>query len=264
MYSNNPKRLTIFSLFPLLLVLIVFGSTVIESQIAQKQILEWVRDFIPFAGEIIEENIKQVLHLRGSFGLIGTLTLAWGATGVFSTIVRNVNRAWKDTEEQNFIKMRLYSLLLIGGLAIFISLLLLLNPILGLLTRNISALTQWKVPLSWITELVTWLLLVGGMILLYFWIPRKKIKWQAAVIGGMFSATVIELVTYLFTFSLRTGLAKYNLVYGSLGAMMALIFWIYLMGTIVLFGAHLTATLDDGQADVGQRGLSEAGELDEW
>lgn len=236
----------IFSLFPLILVLIVIGSKVLESSDAQEQILEWVTRILPFAGDIIRENIQQVLARRSSVGLIGTLTLAWGATGVFSTLARNINRAWERTAERNFIKLKLMGLSLIAALIVFMSILLILNPILSLVLNQLNNISPVGFMIPIVTQLSLWLFLFGTISLLYYWIPNWKVRPSASVIGGIFSASAIELVTILFTFYLGSGLARYNLVYGSLGAIVALVFWIYLLSVIIIFGAHLTATLDTG------------------
>ncbi len=239
----------VFSLFPLLLVLIVIGSKVIESQAAQEQILNWVARVIPFAGSFIEENIRQVLVLRSSVGLIGTLSLAWGATSAFTTLARNINRAWKNTKEENFLLLKLKGLMVIAGLVAMISVLLVVNPVLGLFLARISEIANIRFYLSLATNLASWLLLWGVVTLLYFWIPNRKVNLKAAFFGGLFSGSMIEITTVVFTYFLSSGLARYNLVYGSLGVVMALVFWIYLLGTIILFGAHIASALDSIVSD---------------
>ena len=52
------------------------------------------------------------------------------------------------------------------------------------------------------------------------------------------------MVTKLFSWVLANGLVKYELVYGSLSTVVALMFWIYLISSITLFGAHLSAVID--------------------
>ena len=58
-----------------------------------------------------------------------------------------------------------------------------------------------------------------------------------------------------FTFFIRSGLARYNVVYGSLGALVALLSWVYMIAAIILFGAHLAASIagSAGREDAGRR-----------
>jgi membrane protein len=53
-----------------------------------------------------------------------------------------------------------------------------------------------------------------------------------------------QVITNLFGAYLASGMARYEIVYGSLGKMIALLAWIYFSGWIILFGAHLTSSID--------------------
>ena len=61
--------------------------------------------------------------------------------------------------------------------------------------------------------------------------------------GAAVAAVGWELANGAFKWYLTSGLARYQLVYGSLGALIALMLWIYISSIIVLFGAHLSATI---------------------
>jgi membrane protein len=67
----------------------------------------------------------------------------------------------------------------------------------------------------------------------------------SAIIGSIF----ISVVTKIFTWYLGSGLSTYNLVYGSLGAIVALLFWIYLISLIIFSGAHLGAAISHVHRD---------------
>jgi membrane protein len=70
---------------------------------------------------------------------------------------------------------------------------------------------------------------------------------MAAFWGALVAAVAWELVTDAFTWVLSSGLIHYELVYGSLGAIIALLFWIYLISWILLYGAYLTAAIDESK-----------------
>ncbi|MBN1217784.1 MAG: YihY/virulence factor BrkB family protein [Anaerolineae bacterium] len=73
--------------------------------------------------------------------------------------------------------------------------------------------------------------------------PNAQVSALAAFWGALVATTGWELATTGFIFSLSSGLARYELVYGSLGTIVGLMFWIYLDGLVTLFGAYLTATI---------------------
>jgi membrane protein len=78
---------------------------------------------------------------------------------------------------------------------------------------------------------------------LYQWVPTVKVSRKASFLGSILAGVAWVLLNNAFTWYLSSGLTQYQLVYGSLGTIVALLFWVYLTSTIVLIGAHLTASI---------------------
>jgi len=78
---------------------------------------------------------------------------------------------------------------------------------------------------------------------LYRWVPNAKVRWSAAFWAALVVALVLEIAANAFAWYLSSGLARYRIVYGSLATVVALLFWIYLSGWIIIFGAHLSAAI---------------------
>jgi membrane protein len=232
-----------FSLFPLLLVSIAVVSSVLKDTTNQQQVLDMLLQAFPFSQDLIADNIEQVLSARGSVGLIGLIGLAWSASGGFAVVTRNINRAWPNTKIRNFIKMRLVSLTMlvamIGGLiSMFV-----FNTVRSLLPETINNAAEKASAMQGFPNILVGSLLFASLLILYWWLPRTKVRWKEAAWGAGVSALGISIVTSGFTWYLESGLSNYNLVYGSLGAIVALLFWIYLLSLIILAGAHLSAAI---------------------
>jgi membrane protein len=82
-------------------------------------------------------------------------------------------------------------------------------------------------------------------LILYRWVPNTRVSWRQAVTGAAFVAVVWELAKEGFTWYLSSGLVRYRLVYGSLGAVVALMLWVYLSSLLALLGAHLSAAVGE-------------------
>jgi YihY family inner membrane protein len=78
---------------------------------------------------------------------------------------------------------------------------------------------------------------------LYVWLPKARVRLREAVVGAAVCALALRAATTLFTAFLSSGLVRYNLVYGSLGALLALLSWVYVASLVVLGGAHLSAAV---------------------
>jgi membrane protein len=238
----------LFSLFPLLLALVAAGSLVLEDELAAQEAIDLVSNAIPVSQELIRQNIRQVLQSRGTFGAVGLLGLVWSATGVFTNLARNINRAWSETEQRGFFGGRLVALAMVGILAVLLILSVALTTVINLLPQaNLNWLNDvpiyetalWPI----VTGLLPLLLSFGLFSALYRWVPNTTVPWRAALWGAGVATLLWEIAKRGFLWYLNAGLARYSLVYGSLGTVVALMFWLYLSALITFLGAHLAAAV---------------------
>lgn len=232
-----------FSLFPLMLILVTFGGAFLQSEEAQAQILHGLTRFFPFSGDLIARNIEQVLSARGSMRLLGAVALAWSGSGAFAILTSNINAAWPNTDQHPFVRRRLMALLILMVLIILMAMILGANLMARLLPAEVNGAAKVLMGMRYFSHFVAWLLLFIILLTLYRWIPKTKVSWNQGAWGALVASLAAEIATLVFTWYLRSGLAKYSLVYGSLGAVAALLFWIYLLSFIVLLGAYLSAEI---------------------
>lgn len=236
-----------FSIFPMLLVFIVIGSFFVDRSVVQAQLLDMLQGVIPGAKEVVIENIDRVLELRSAVTFIALLSLVWSATSVFNILAININRAFPKGGSLNFLKGRLMGFLMFLGLGLLMLLSFASSTVIGLIPSidiplNGKALHEtfvWRILSLSIPVLINMLLFWA----IYQWVPTASISRRASLIGGLITGVAWLLLNRVFTWYLSSGLSKYRLVYGSLGTVVALLFWIYLTGIIVLLGAHLTASI---------------------
>ncbi len=232
-----------FSLFPLLLVLVAVGSSFLKIPRAEAEVLEFLIGLFPFSGELVAKNIEQVLQIRGSVGALALLALAWSGSGVFSVLAININRAWPKTSQHNFIKRRLFALLMLSILVIVLLLLFVLRNIFPLLLSFVNGWEPLLGKLHYFSPLMIGGTLFVTLLILYRWIPNRRVPLKPGIWGGVVASCALGVATKGFTWYLKSGLARYNLVYGSLGAIAILLLWIYISAYIILFGMHLSAAV---------------------
>ena len=218
----------LFSLFPLLLALAAAGSFFLEDEQAYQETIALISNAIPVSQDLIVQNIRQVLASRGTVGLIGLVGLLWSATGVFMNLARNINRAWSHATERGFLKGRLVALAMVGVLALLLILSVLSTALLNLLPRlripllgnlNVYDTALWPIVSGLVPWLFGWLLFLA----LYRWVPNTSVPWSAALWGAGVASLLWEVAKKGFAWYLEAGLARYSLVYGSLGTVVALV-----------------------------------------
>jgi len=235
----------LFSLFPLLLVMVSMGSYILNRPQAQEQVLDLLMEAFPFSVDIVEENIQKVLKARGSVQIYGLIGLTWSASGAFTVLTRNINNAWPNADRHNFIKMRLMAFTMLAGVAVVMVVLLAANITVRLLPQNLGGIAGIILSLRYFSRVVVWMLAFIALLWLYRWIPNTEVQWSEAAWGAILASSGAVLATTVFSWYLGSGsgLSNYNLIYGSLGAIVALMMWIYLVSIIVLFGAHISSSI---------------------
>jgi len=236
-----------FSLFPLLLILVTYGGSFLESTEAQSQVLEFLVRIFPISGEVIERNIEQVLRARGPVRSFSAVALAWSGSAIFAILARHINSAWSTARQRPFITRRLMALLILVVLVVLMVLLMTANTLMRWLPAEVNGVAQVLTHMRYFTQFVVWATLFVSLLTLYRWIPNTTVSWADGAWGSLVASTAILLTSWGFTWYIRKGFINYSLVYGSLGAVAALLFWTYLVGFWVLFGACLSAAIGENE-----------------
>lgn len=235
---------TIFALPPLFIVVVTFGSFFLEVQDIQEIIVTFIEENLPIPPETVLVFIDNLLTQRATLGIIGLIGLIWSGSGVLTALTINIDRAFPDTRRRNIIQSRLIAFLMIGvlGLLLIIS---------SFITTFIHLLDKVDLPFIDINPLFG---ILPGLIAiffrfllffgLYYWIPNTNVRRRAAFWGALVATMAVEITFRVFTLIFQTGLDYYNFLYGSLGTLVALMYWIYLNSQIIIIGAHLTATFN--------------------
>jgi membrane protein len=239
-----------FSLFPLLLVFVSVGSYFLERGIVYEEIISFVNRAIPVGYTLIDQNLQSVLAQRGTIGIIGLVTLLWSASGMFTMLAYNINLAWSKARRRKFFEHRLIGLAMIASIGLLLILSIAADTafkvVVGLNLPLVEELSIYRTSLwTLVSHLTPWLIVFLLFLALFWLVPTTKVKRQAALWSAAIAALAWQLSTNAFSFYITSGLGRYDVVYGSLGAVVVLLFLIYILGWITLFSAHLCASIDN-------------------
>ena len=242
---------TFFSIFPLMLVFIAGGSYFLDSNQVYNTVTQFIQQAFPISRQVINENLQEILEARGTAGIISLLILLWSASGMFTNLAYNINLAWPRASRRNFLQNRLVGLWMIVGLIGLIALSLLLSWLTARLPFIHSASTSPTdlLVLRIISAIGSWLMIFLVFLTLYRWIPTLRVRWSATLWGALLASLAWKAITTGFSWYLGSSFGQYQMVYGSLGAIVAFLFLIYLISLITLFGAHLSAAIESWESD---------------
>jgi membrane protein len=246
--SRSIAYYALFSVFPLLLVLISVASSFLDAEEALQAVIELMERILPSAVDLTVQNIEQVLAARGTVNVIATLGLLWSASGVFTAMYRAVNKAWGNPKSRLFWTEKLFGL----AVVLVVGLILLGTT---LLSTASSVLQGWGgTILGWqpfadpetaalwgkLSTFVPPVVSVITFVILYRIIPRNRVTWRDVWLGGLIAGLIWELARQVYAWYL-SNVATHSLIYGSVGVIIGFLLWSYLSAMILLLGAELTA-----------------------
>ncbi len=246
--SRSIAFYALFSLFPLVLVLISILSAVVPVDKAQQAITEFLQRTLPTAASLTQQELEQVLAQRNAASVIALLSLLWSASGVFTAIYGAVNRAWGDSKSSLFLKGKLFGLAVVLAASLILLGTSLLSTAFSLLRQWNGTILGWQ-PFSDPNIAALWGKLSAGLspaisilafITLYRLIPLNRVVWRDVWLGGLLAGLIWDLARRLYAWYLAN-VATYSLVYGSVGAIIGFLLWAYLGAMILLIGAEFTA-----------------------
>ena len=231
----------LLSTLPLLLSAVSLAAHFVDPYLAAADLTHFLGQFIPQGERQIRELVFSVIRERESIGVYSTLFLLWSGSRVFSVITAMLNIAFDADEDYSLVKSTLVELAMVLSLGLMYVTALILQ--FAIHTFN-TVLEQVWVTGDWLPWLlaksVPSLFSFSAYYLIYQYVPRRRVKRRAAA-GGAILATVMFMVAQPLFLRYVNNFAHYNLVYGSLAIVIALVFWSWLAAVILLFGGELAA-----------------------
>ena len=208
---------------------------------APSQVMEVVRQFMH---DVVENRSGGLL----SFGILATL---WAASNGVSAVMDTLNTAYDAKESRSFIKKRVVAL----GLTVALSVLVVGGTVLimfgdrfaewlgGALGIGAAFTTAWKI-LDYIIGLG---LVFLGIQLIYYFGPNIKQAWQWVTPGAVVAVAGLIVSSLALSLYLRYA-PDYSATYGSLGAVIILMLWLYIMGLVLLVGGEVNSEIRQAAA----------------
>ena len=244
---------TIFSLAPMLLVILAVTSFFWSRDAVQTQVLNQIEGLVGAEGRTFISDLLTTASspARGILGsIVGIVTLIFGALGVFNELHNALNTIWEVEEEEETesgfiegIKKILFGRLLSFGMILGIGFLLLVSLVIS---AGLSAMQETignALPLSEILWQILNLIISIAVItvlfaLIFKFLPDAEIAWRDVWLGAFVTALLFSLGKFLI--GLYLGNSTVGSSFGAAGSLVLLLLWIYYSAQILLFGAEFT------------------------
>ena len=262
----------LLAIFPAIAALVsIYGLFADPAAIAQH--LDDFAKLVPGGAiDVVRDQLNQLTAQgRGTLGLTFLISLAvslWSANAGVKALMDALNVAYAEREKRGFFRLNIASLTFtLGGIA---------AVLIGLGALVVLPLALQYLGLEraqWIAEAIKWpVLLIAvhlAISLLYRYAPsRREATWRWITWGSAFATIGWIAISILFSWY-AANFASYNKTYGSLGAVVGFMTWIWLSVTVMLLGAELDAEMErqterdttvGPRKPVGERGATVADE----
>jgi membrane protein len=236
----------LMTLFPALLLLLALGNRIA----AGNQMLQHVVQVYPGSSKFLHDTIRSLSGISTGITISCGLIVMWAGSWVFAVVERALNRIW-GTMPRTFLHGRALTLGMIGIVGVLLSVSVLITSVLVALQEIADRLSPrqlenyrflssvgsvfWQIVFALVSLLVTFTLFA----VVYRFMPNALVTVRDVIPGAVIAGLLWEGAKYVFAWSLNY--LDYNQVYGSVGAVVAVLVWGYVSSLVLLFGAQLTS-----------------------
>lgn len=239
-----------FSLFPLAILVVSVVGLLLTDDSLREQVVDALFDLLPAGAgrEELEDLIDPIARGRSAAGVVSVLGLIWAATGMMSALRFSLDTVWDLEIRRPFVRGKLVDLGLVLGVGALLALSISATAVLQV-GRAVSAdladslgpfgaeATGFFSVLAVVMPvLLTWLTFT----IIYTILPSVTVRVRDVIAGAFVGAVLFELLKFGFSVYLRN-FSNYDAIYGSLGAAIALLFFVYLGACVLLFSAEIAS-----------------------
>ena len=239
----------LFSIFPLIIFFVSIVGLVLSDDSTRESFTRELLEIVPLSADAEAELESAVAGLAtplSAVGLISLLLLLWTARGMMGAIRQGLNSAWdvERSQKRKFVKAKAIEVLLVVSFGALVGLSIGLTIAVRIIQSTADDLGPFSGGASgaaWFLSVAApYLLSFSAFVFLYHVVPATRPSVREVLPGALIGALLFEAVKNGFAFYLAN-FANYNAVYGSIGAIIGFLFFVYLGASVFLFGAEVAA-----------------------
>ncbi len=244
-FASSIAYYALLSLFPFFLLALSIVALVTDSQADRDAVLGFVFRYFPRQFDFVTVQLEALQRAQIRLGVAGSVLLVWAAMGVFGAVTSAVNHAWGVDRQPSYLKHKLISfvMLVVAGVLLMLGLLTVsaINVaearwFAGVIEATPRLLVLQGLAVRWATT-VLFILVVG---LVFYFVPNAKVRFRDVWVGAVLTGLLWRGALALFSIYVRD-LTRFNMLHGSIAAVIVFLLWVYVSAVILLYGVEVTA-----------------------
>ncbi len=241
----------LLSIFPLLILLLALTGLLLDPETVRNNVVTVVTTYIPLTDpgqSSLKHLVAQMQTGSSALGLFGLVGLVIAASGMMTATRRALTLAWDAETRRGLLRGKLFDLGLVAVAGVLLGISLGLTLAVRIARSGSHSAAHVLGPLGPLAEAAGWLvgfvvpmLLAFGLFLFFYSVvPAVDSRWTTTWPGALVGALGFQLLKEGFAFYLDH-FGHYHAVYGSLGAVAAFIFFVFLSANVFLLGAEVAS-----------------------
>jgi membrane protein len=240
---------SLVAIFPAMLVLIALADTFLGWLNLHNAVIQHIVNLFPGSRQDLKSNLNDITAPSLMGVLSCMLVVLWSSSWIFTFIENSINRAWGISHQRTFWESRLRSaaLMFLGGFSLLIS--AAITGIVGAVRARTAAHMVVSAEATYVMGRLWYFFMFGTGLLIavlvfamvFKWTPHCKVFWKEAFSGALVSTALWEIGSFIFV--KLVPVFDYQRIYGKMGAIIALLAWVYTSNLILIFGANFSAQL---------------------
>ena len=235
----------LLSLFPIFLLALTILGEVTADPAERDAVVRFVFRYFPRQFDFITGQLDAFKTQPVAFGVGGMLALVWASLGVFNAVTSAVNHAWGVERRRSFLRHRLVSFLMLLSAGGVLLIGLILASMVKLAETRLGEALHRSATLLWVSGVTAHyaatVLLIGCVALVFYFVPNTRVRfrevWPGAVVVGLLWRAALSLFSWY-----ASDLATWNVIHGSIAAVVVFLLWIYVSAVILIYGVEMTAS----------------------
>lgn len=235
----------LLSFFPFLILLFTLIG---YSPLKSTDVLSLLNKLLPNdVFKLVKNTVVEIVDTKRfgllSFGMVSTI---WTASNGFNAVIRGLNMAYDEEEKRPYWKVQLVAILSTLGLIVIIltALALIVFGELGfkILVKHFKPIRALELIIDISRYIIGIFIMLITITIVYRFTPSKKLKIKEVIPGAIFTSLGWTAASLIFAYYVNN-FGNYTMIYGSLGAVIALMTWLFISSVVIMLGGEINASI---------------------
>ena len=236
----------LFSLFPLVLLIIVFSTSFLDGANTRQSLVDVISLFFPGdTAQVLTDVVESTQASRSPVTIFSFVLLGWSSSSLFGNLEKVLNLTFGLDASRKIYERRFIGIIMIFMLTVFLIASLLTNIIFSFL--GLLFLNSFNVWLQMASLFVPTAFNAAIFAMLYGFLPRNHLRWDAILPVSLIAGGAFEIGKLFFVWYLQN-LSSLDYVYGSVTTVVVFLLWMFYTFCLLLLGAEISVAVDDWMA----------------